>query len=336
MRRLVDVVVAGAGARGHRAAGAASRCSPSGWSRPGHPIYRQRRVGRDGAEFDMLKLRTMVCGAENIGAGMAVNEGDARITRVGRFLRRYSIDELPNLVNVLRGEMSLIGPRPTIQVQVAQYTERQRGRLAIKPGLTGWAQIHGRDVAALGRAHRARPLVHRAPPLAGRRARSSGGRSGCSSTATASTRARRAAGRIPRHERLGGDADGGGQALRHRQRVRPARAAGRLRPQPAGPGRSTPRPHRYAPPRIDDPGYVPFLAELCERHDVGAVVPLTDLDIEVLAARARRRPAARAGARRRRSPPRPTTSTRRTCCSSASGCRRRRRCSRARSPRPTR
>lgn len=111
---------------------------------PGHPIYRQRRVGKDGVEFDMLKLRTMVSGAERMGAGMAVNEGDTRITRAGRFLRRWSIDELPNLVNVLRGEMSLIGPRPTIQVQVAQYTERQRGRLAIKPGLTGWAQIHGR------------------------------------------------------------------------------------------------------------------------------------------------------------------------------------------------
>ena len=111
---------------------------------PGHPIYRQRRIGKDGEAFDMLKLRTMVHGAEGIGAGLAVNAGDARITRVGRFLRRYSIDELPNLVNVLRGEMSLIGPRPTIQVQVAQYTERQRGRLAIKPGLTGWAQIHGR------------------------------------------------------------------------------------------------------------------------------------------------------------------------------------------------
>jgi lipopolysaccharide/colanic/teichoic acid biosynthesis glycosyltransferase len=110
----------------------------------GHPTYRQRRVGKDGEEFDMLKLRTMVSGAERIGAGLAVNDGDARITRVGRFLRRYSIDELPNLVNVLRGEMSLIGPRPTIQVQVAQYTERQRGRLSIKPGLTGWAQIHGR------------------------------------------------------------------------------------------------------------------------------------------------------------------------------------------------
>jgi lipopolysaccharide/colanic/teichoic acid biosynthesis glycosyltransferase len=111
---------------------------------PGHPIYRQRRVGKDGKEFDMLKLRTMVSGAESMGAGMAVNEGDARITRVGKVLRRWSIDELPNLVNVLRGEMALIGPRPTIQVQVAQYTERQRGRLAIKPGLTGWAQIHGR------------------------------------------------------------------------------------------------------------------------------------------------------------------------------------------------
>lgn len=110
----------------------------------GHPIYRQRRVGKDGVEFDMLKLRTMVSGAESMGAGLAVNEGDARITRVGKVLRRWSVDELPNLVNVLRGEMSLIGPRPTIQVQVAQYTERQRGRLAMKPGLTGWAQIHGR------------------------------------------------------------------------------------------------------------------------------------------------------------------------------------------------
>jgi lipopolysaccharide/colanic/teichoic acid biosynthesis glycosyltransferase len=110
----------------------------------GHPIYRQRRVGKDGVEFDMLKLRTMVSGAESMGAGLAVNEGDSRITRTGKFLRRWSIDELPNLVNVLKGEMSIIGPRPTIQVQVAQYTDRQRGRLKIKPGLTGWAQIHGR------------------------------------------------------------------------------------------------------------------------------------------------------------------------------------------------
>jgi lipopolysaccharide/colanic/teichoic acid biosynthesis glycosyltransferase len=110
----------------------------------GHPIYRQRRVGRGGRQFDMLKLRTMVRGAESIGAGLAVNEGDSRITRVGSLLRRLSIDELPNLVNVLRGEMAIIGPRPTIQVQVAQYTERQRRRLDVRPGITGWAQVHGR------------------------------------------------------------------------------------------------------------------------------------------------------------------------------------------------
>ena len=110
----------------------------------GHPIYRQRRVGKDGRPFDVLKLRTMVQGAEGMGAGMAVNEGDPRITRVGAILRRYSIDELPNLVNVLRGEMAIIGPRPTIPVQVEQYTPRQRGRLALKPGITGWAQVNGR------------------------------------------------------------------------------------------------------------------------------------------------------------------------------------------------
>ncbi len=110
----------------------------------GAPLYRQRRVGRDGVPFDMLKLRTMVDGAEHIGAGLAVNENDSRITRIGAFLRRTSLDELPNLVNVLRGEMSLIGPRPTVPVQVAQYTERQRGRLAIRPGITGWAQVNGR------------------------------------------------------------------------------------------------------------------------------------------------------------------------------------------------
>jgi lipopolysaccharide/colanic/teichoic acid biosynthesis glycosyltransferase len=111
---------------------------------PGHPVYRQRRVGRGSEQFDVLKLRTMVSGAETMGAGMAVSEGDARITRVGALLRRTSIDELPNLVNVLRGEMAIIGPRPTIPVQVAQYTERQRGRLAVRPGITGWAQVHGR------------------------------------------------------------------------------------------------------------------------------------------------------------------------------------------------
>jgi lipopolysaccharide/colanic/teichoic acid biosynthesis glycosyltransferase len=111
---------------------------------PGSPIYRQRRVGKDGRQFDVLKLRTMVTGAEHLGRGLAVSEGDTRITRVGRLLRRTSLDELPNLINVLRGEMSIIGPRPTVPVQVDRYTERQRGRLAVKPGITGWAQVNGR------------------------------------------------------------------------------------------------------------------------------------------------------------------------------------------------
>jgi lipopolysaccharide/colanic/teichoic acid biosynthesis glycosyltransferase len=111
----------------------------------GRPVlYRQRRVGHDGQEFDLLKLRTMIVGAETQGAGWAVDKGDPRITRVGRVLRRLSIDELPQLWNVLRGEMSLIGPRPTLAYQVERYTPRQRRRLEIKPGLTGWAQIHGR------------------------------------------------------------------------------------------------------------------------------------------------------------------------------------------------
>jgi lipopolysaccharide/colanic/teichoic acid biosynthesis glycosyltransferase len=111
---------------------------------PGPVFYRQTRSGLRGRQFDVLKLRTMVIGAEHIGAGLAINEGDPRITRVGAFLRRTSLDELPNLLNVLHGEMSLIGPRPTLPVQVAQYTERQRGRLAVKPGITGWAQVNGR------------------------------------------------------------------------------------------------------------------------------------------------------------------------------------------------
>jgi lipopolysaccharide/colanic/teichoic acid biosynthesis glycosyltransferase len=110
----------------------------------GPAFYRQRRAGLRGEPFDMLKLRTMVDGAEHVGAGLAIDAGDSRITRVGAFLRRTSLDELPNLVNVLRGEMSLIGPRPTLPAQVAQYTVRQRGRLAVKPGITGWAQVNGR------------------------------------------------------------------------------------------------------------------------------------------------------------------------------------------------
>jgi lipopolysaccharide/colanic/teichoic acid biosynthesis glycosyltransferase len=143
LRRLFDIVVAGIALLFFSpvllAAMIAIRLESHG-----SPIYRQRRVGLDGEEFDVLKLRTMVTGAEHIGAGMAIDEGDTRITRVGGFLRRTSLDEIPNLVNVLKGDMAIIGPRPTIPVQVAQYTERQRGRLSVKPGLTGWAQVNGR------------------------------------------------------------------------------------------------------------------------------------------------------------------------------------------------
>jgi lipopolysaccharide/colanic/teichoic acid biosynthesis glycosyltransferase len=110
----------------------------------GPALYRQRRIGRHGEPFEMLKLRTMVWGAENLGAGIEVEEGDPRITRVGAWLRRLSLDEVPNLVNVLRGEMALVGPRPTIQAQVEQYTDRQRRRLDVRPGITGWAQVNGR------------------------------------------------------------------------------------------------------------------------------------------------------------------------------------------------
>jgi lipopolysaccharide/colanic/teichoic acid biosynthesis glycosyltransferase len=110
----------------------------------GPVLYRQRRVGKDGREFDLLKLRTMVVGAEQQGAGLAVDEGDTRITRAGRVLRRLSVDELPQLWNVVRGDMSLVGPRPTLAYQVERYTERQRRRLEVRPGITGWAQIHGR------------------------------------------------------------------------------------------------------------------------------------------------------------------------------------------------
>jgi lipopolysaccharide/colanic/teichoic acid biosynthesis glycosyltransferase len=110
----------------------------------GPVLYRQVRVGKDGEDFELFKLRTMVVGAERLGAGFAIDRGDSRITRAGRALRRLSLDELPQLWNVVRGDMSIIGPRPTLRYQVDQYDERQRYRLDVKPGITGWAQIHGR------------------------------------------------------------------------------------------------------------------------------------------------------------------------------------------------
>jgi lipopolysaccharide/colanic/teichoic acid biosynthesis glycosyltransferase len=143
MRRAFDVVVA-AGALALAAPFLLVAVVAIRLESRGSAIYRQRRVGQDGRAFDVIKLRTMVTGAERMGAGLAVSEGDTRITRVGRILRRTSLDEVPNLVNVLRGEMAIIGPRPTVPIQVEQYTPRQRGRLAVKPGMTGWAQVNGR------------------------------------------------------------------------------------------------------------------------------------------------------------------------------------------------
>ena len=110
----------------------------------GPVIYRQRRVGKDGQQFEVYKLRTMRIGADPVGVGAPVLEDDPRVTRVGGLLRRFSLDEVPNLVNVLRGELAIVGPRPTLAAQVELYTERQRRRLEVRPGITGWAQVNGR------------------------------------------------------------------------------------------------------------------------------------------------------------------------------------------------
>jgi len=143
MNRVLDAAIAGVGlaiASPALAAAAVAIKLDDG----GPVFFRQRRVGLHGEEFELVKLRTMTVGAECEGAGYAVDEGDPRITPVGRVLRRLSIDEIPQLWNVVRGDMSLIGPRPTLAYQVEQYTSRQRRRLEVKPGITGWAQIHGR------------------------------------------------------------------------------------------------------------------------------------------------------------------------------------------------
>jgi len=143
VNRALDVALAGAGlavASPLLAAAAVAIKLEDG----GPVLYRQTRVGKDGEDFELLKLRTMIVGAEQQGAGFAVDRGDSRITRVGRLLRRTSLDELPQLLNVVRGEMSLIGPRPTLRYQVERYSDHQRRRLDVLPGITGWAQIHGR------------------------------------------------------------------------------------------------------------------------------------------------------------------------------------------------
>jgi lipopolysaccharide/colanic/teichoic acid biosynthesis glycosyltransferase len=141
--RSLDVVLAGAGLAVASPLLALAAILIKLESR-GPVFYRQRRVGLRGRPFELWKLRTMVPRAETMGDGIYVLEGDPRITRVGRVLRRFSLDELPNLVNVAKGDLALVGPRPTVQEQVDRYTERQRRRLEVKPGITGWAQVNGR------------------------------------------------------------------------------------------------------------------------------------------------------------------------------------------------
>ena len=111
----------------------------------GPVLYAQERIGRGKRAFRLLKFRSMVVGAESMGAGVRVEARDSRVTRVGRVLRRLSFDELPQLFNILAGEMSLVCPRPTLRYQVELYTPREAGRLKVRPGVTGWAQIHGRN-----------------------------------------------------------------------------------------------------------------------------------------------------------------------------------------------
>jgi lipopolysaccharide/colanic/teichoic acid biosynthesis glycosyltransferase len=111
----------------------------------GPALFRQERIGFAGRPFTMLKFRTMVVGAQRMGAGLEVTRGDSRITRAGAVLRRLSLDELPQLLNILNGDMSVVGPRPTVAEQVARYDDRQRRRLLARPGITGLAQVSGRN-----------------------------------------------------------------------------------------------------------------------------------------------------------------------------------------------
>jgi lipopolysaccharide/colanic/teichoic acid biosynthesis glycosyltransferase len=108
-------------------------------------LFRQERIGRHGRPFEIVKFRTLVYAPPRNPADYLISRSDPRITRVGAFLRRWSLDELPQLWNVLRGDMSIVGPRPTLRYQVERYDSFQRRRLEVLPGVTGWAQISGRN-----------------------------------------------------------------------------------------------------------------------------------------------------------------------------------------------
>ena len=264
----------------------------------GHPISGSAESARNGKPFDMFKLRTMVDGAEHIGAGLAINENDSRVTRVGAILRRSSLDELPNLVNVVRGDMSLIGPRPTIPIQVAQYTPRQRGRLAIRPGITGWAQVNGR--AALPWSERIELdlyyIEHRSLALdlriLGRTLAIVFGGSGLYKGQTGGWEERemdeprdRFAGFLRFESRRATPAimlTGVGKRYDIVSCFAALTRVVAVDPNPLAPARYAAQVRVSAPP-IEDPAYVPELARLCQLHDVGLVLPLTDLDIETLA-----------------------------------------------------
>ena len=114
---------------------------------PGPAFFKQKRIGKDGKVFEILKFRSMCQGAEHTGSGVYSGKGDARVTKVGRFIRATSIDELPQCINILRGDMALIGPRPPLTYHpwsYAEYTDEQKRMFEVRPGITGWAQVNGR------------------------------------------------------------------------------------------------------------------------------------------------------------------------------------------------
>lgn len=121
---------------------------------PGPALFRQKRLGLDGREYEMYKFRSMCVNAEHTGSGVYSGKGDSRVTRMGRILRATSIDELPQLINILKGDMSFIGPRPPLTYHpwpLEEYTPQQRRMFEVRPGITGWAQINGRKAVEWNR-----------------------------------------------------------------------------------------------------------------------------------------------------------------------------------------